>query len=98
IDRRLADAPAAREPLPQPDDARKRIDHAETIGAWSRDQQPAIIGAKIDRRIGWRCAGTGDAMAGDVSVRQTTVPLTAGTRSHVVRHINPSLRRRTTAP
>ena len=48
--------------LAQPDDARKRIDDAELPGpAGNRDQQPAIVGAEIERResrqIRYRRAG-----------------------------------------
>jgi len=47
------------QPLAQPDNPRKRIDDLETLPVgWDlRDQQPAIIGAEVDR--GERVAGFG---------------------------------------
>ena len=39
-------------PSPQPDDARERVDDAKTVCGRPRDQEPAIVGAKVERRIG----------------------------------------------
>ena len=51
-DRRLADAAGRRHPLAEPDDAGERIDDAEAVAGRARDQQPAIVGAEIERGIG----------------------------------------------
>ena len=46
----LAEPAAGGQPLAQPDDARKGIDDAElAVAARHRDQQPAIVGAEIER-------------------------------------------------
>ena len=51
-DGRVAQPPGRRDALAQPDDARKRVDDAEAVMGRARDQQPAIIGAEIERGIG----------------------------------------------
>ena len=51
LDGGLADTAARRNALAQPDDARKRIDDAEAVAARAGDQQAAIVGAKIERRV-----------------------------------------------
>ena len=61
VDRRLAQAAGSRNALAQPDDAGKRIDDAEAVAGRPRDQQPAIIGAEIERGIG-RAAAIGAPM------------------------------------
>ena len=50
-DRRFAQPPGLRQTLAQPDDARERVDHPESVRRRPRDQQPAIVGAQIQRRI-----------------------------------------------
>src|SRR4029077_2124490 len=49
--RRLADAARGGDALAEPDDAREGVDHAETVAGGTGDQQAAIVGAKIERRI-----------------------------------------------
>src|SRR5215475_916190 len=44
--------PGTGDALAQADDAGKGIDHAEAVGSRSGDQQSAIIGAEVERRIG----------------------------------------------
>ena len=51
-DRRLADAARGGDALAEPDDAGERVDDAKAVGGRTRDQQPAIIGAEIERGIG----------------------------------------------
>ena len=51
-DRRLADAAGCRYPLAQPDDAGERVDDAEAVAGRARHQEPAIVGAEIERGIG----------------------------------------------
>ena len=51
VDRRLADGTGRGDALAQPDDPRKRIDHAETVAGGTGDQEPAIIGAKVERGV-----------------------------------------------
>ncbi len=53
-DRRVADAAGGRHALAQPDDAGERVDDAEAVAGRARDQEPAIVGAEIERRIGRR--------------------------------------------
>ena len=45
-------SPAARQALAEPDDARESVDDGEPALVRARDQQPAIVGAEIDRAIG----------------------------------------------
>ena len=52
LDRRFAHAAASGDALAEPDDAGKRIDHAEAVAGRPRHQQPAIVGAEIERGIG----------------------------------------------
>ena len=42
---------AARQALAQPDDAREGVDDGEAAVGRARDQQPAIVGAEVDRAI-----------------------------------------------
>ena len=60
LDRGLADAAGRGDALAEPDDPREGIDHAKTVAGRTGDQQPAIVGAEIERGID---AGTltGDA-------------------------------------
>ena len=51
-DRGVADAAGRRDALAQPDDAGERVDDAEAVAGRARDQQPAIVGAEIERGIG----------------------------------------------
>ena len=44
--------PRGRHALAEPDDARKRVDDAKTLARRARDQQPAVVGAEIERRVG----------------------------------------------
>ena len=52
LDRRVADAAGGRDALAEPDDAGEGIDDAEAVAGRARDQQPAIVGAEIERGIG----------------------------------------------
>ena len=52
LDRGFAEPPGGGDALAQPDDARECIDHAEAVAGRARHQQPAIIGAEIERGIG----------------------------------------------
>ncbi len=51
IHRRLAEAAAAADALAEPDDAREASTTWNAAIAWPRDQQPAIVGAEIERGI-----------------------------------------------
>src|SRR5262249_23585619 len=51
-DRGLADAARPRDALAKPDDAGERVDDAEAVPCRPRHQQPAIVGAEIERRVG----------------------------------------------
>ncbi len=51
-DRRLADAARGGKALAEANDAGEGIDHAEAVRGRPRDQQAAIVGAEIERRIG----------------------------------------------
>ncbi len=51
VDRRFTDGTGRRDPLAQPDDPRERIDHPKSVAGRTGDQQPAIIGAKVERGI-----------------------------------------------
>ena len=51
FDRGLADAAGRRDALAEPDDPRERIDHAKAVAGRTGDQQAAIVGAKVQRRI-----------------------------------------------
>ena len=42
----------SRHPLAQADDTRKGIDHAKALALGPGNQQSAIVGAQIERRIG----------------------------------------------
>ena len=57
LDRGLADAAGRRDALAQPDDPRERIDHAEAVAGRTGDQQPAIIGAEVERGVDAGCRG-----------------------------------------
>ncbi len=48
----ITDATRGRYPLPEPDDAGEGVDHPEAVAGRTGDQQPAIIGAEIERGIG----------------------------------------------
>ncbi len=49
--RRLAEAPGCADPLSQPDDAGERVDDTESVVARGRDQEPAVVGAEIERAV-----------------------------------------------
>ena len=51
FDRGLADAAGRRDALAEPDDPRERIDHAKAVAGRTGDQQAAIVGAEVERRI-----------------------------------------------
>ena len=51
-DRRLADAAGRGDALAQADDAGERVDHPKAVAGRTRHQQPAIVGAEIERRVG----------------------------------------------
>src|SRR6516164_9780761 len=52
LDRSLADPTRRRDPLPQANDAGERINHPKAIGGGARDQEPAIVGAEVERGVG----------------------------------------------
>ena len=52
---RLRQPPGLAEPFAQLYDPRKGIEHGERPIVGTSDQQPAIIGAKVDRAIGMTC-------------------------------------------
>ena len=54
LDRRLAQAVRGPEPLAEADDARERVDDPEAAEGRLGDQQAAIVGAEIERRVGRR--------------------------------------------
>ena len=43
--------PVVRQPLAQPDDAGKAVEHAEAVLVRPGDQQAAVVGAEVERRI-----------------------------------------------
>ena len=51
-DRGIADAAGCRYTLPQPDDAGEGVDHTKAVAGRARDQEPAIVGAEIERGVG----------------------------------------------
>ena len=51
LDRLLRKPPGGGHALAKPDDARERVDHLEPARRGPRDQQTAIVGAEIERRI-----------------------------------------------
>ncbi len=52
VDRRIADAAGGRDAFAQPDDAGERIDDTEAVVGRARDQEPAVVGAEVERGIG----------------------------------------------
>src|SRR5262249_35195741 len=56
LDRGVADAAGGRDALAEPDDAREGIDHAKAVARRTGDQEPAIVGAEVERGIdlAWR--------------------------------------------
>ena len=62
--RRLRQPTGRRQPFAQPDDAREGLDDLEAGLRSSRHQQPAIIGAEIERGIGRRIPAVGGARIG----------------------------------
>ena len=52
LDGGLRQTAARGDALTEPDDARERVDHLETAPRGARDQQPAVVGAEIERGIG----------------------------------------------
>ena len=73
LDRRLAEAAGGGNALAEPDDAGKRVDHAEAVAGRTRDQQAAIIGAEIERGIG-RAAAIARRMLAVDAVQATADP------------------------
>src|SRR5207249_3494827 len=58
LDGGLRQTAARGDALTEPDDAGERIDDLETTPRGARDQQPAVVGAEIERGIGrFRSAG-----------------------------------------
>ena len=51
VDRGIADVTGRRDAFAEPDDPRERIDHAKAVGSRSSDQEAAIVGAEVKRRI-----------------------------------------------
>ena len=51
VHRSLGEIAAGRQALAQPDDAREGVEHGEAAVARARDQQPAIVGAEVERAI-----------------------------------------------
>src|SRR6185437_4365026 len=51
LDRRFADAAGGGDALAQPDDPGEGIDHAKAVAGGTGDQEPAIIGAEVERRV-----------------------------------------------
>src|SRR5664279_4512182 len=56
VDRGIADVTGRRDALAEPDDSRERIDHTKAFAGRSGDQEAAIVGAEVQRRIN---AGSG---------------------------------------
>ena len=54
-DRGVADAARGGYALPEPDDAGERIDHTKAVARGARHQEPAIVGAEVERGIGRTC-------------------------------------------
>ena len=52
LDRRLADPPRSGNAFAEANDAGKRVDDAKAVGGRACDQEPAIVGAEIERRVG----------------------------------------------
>ena len=52
LDRRLADTARSRHALAETDNARERVDDTKPVRRRPRDQQPAIVGAEIERGVG----------------------------------------------
>ena len=51
VHRLVAEPARLRQPLAEPDDAAEGVDHHEVLVRGPRDQQAAVVGAEIDRRI-----------------------------------------------
>ena len=51
LDRGIADGTGRGDALAEPDDAREGIDHAEPVAGGTGDQEPAIVGAEVERRV-----------------------------------------------
>ena len=51
-DRRLAEQAGGCDAFAEPDDPRERVDDAEAVAGGARHQEPAVVGAKIERGIG----------------------------------------------
>ena len=51
VDRGIAEPAGRRHSLAEPDDARERVDHPEAVAIRARDQEAAIVGAEIERRV-----------------------------------------------
>ena len=52
LDGRLRQPAAGRDALAEADDAREGVDHLEAAPRGARDQQPAVVGAEIERGVG----------------------------------------------
>ena len=51
LDRGLADGTGRGNALAEADDPRERIDHAEPVAGGTGDQEPAVVGAKVERGV-----------------------------------------------
>ena len=75
LDRGVADAAGRRDALAQPDDPRERIDHAKSVAGRTGDQQAAIVGAEVERRVD---AGSApDCQPGARAARRPPQPILA---------------------
>jgi len=72
-DRRVADASGFRDAFAQSDDSGKRVDDAKAVAGRARDQQPAIVGAKIEGGVG-RPSVMGAAIVTRVAVGRPPAP------------------------
>src|SRR5581483_4741922 len=55
-DRGVAQPAGGRDTLAEADDSREGVDDAEAVAARARDQEPAVVGAKVEGRIGGAAA------------------------------------------
>src|SRR5262249_14213122 len=80
---RLADAAGGGNALAQPDDAGERIDHAKAVAGRTRNQQPAVVGAEVERRIGPALPAI--AIGARVAIRGSPTPRSPPARPAVTR-------------
>src|SRR5207244_12607478 len=83
-DGRLADAAGGRDPLAQPDDARERVDDAESVAGGARHQEPAVVGAEVERGIGRRPV---PPVLLRVAINRTPTPRGPPPRSPIIRGV-----------